>query len=68
MAIGNVVDELPHSPTALAIGRIELLVRQAPHGLTQLRRGRGDLVDPLLETQRAGFVFTDRVARIVHMF
>ena len=47
VAVSHVMDGLTHRPAARPVRRVELLVRQAAHGLAELRRRRGDGVDAL---------------------
>ena len=70
VAIGEMMDDLPHRPTLGAIGRVQLRIRQPAHGLPQALRCFCDVADPGGAALRRGvdvsIELADRIAQINH--
>src|SRR5258708_2201531 len=70
MALGDVMRDLPHRPSAVAVGGFDLLRRQTLHRGTHGRGSLRDLVDQfvsLLLVRRTGkSKFSDGITRIAH--
>src|SRR5258708_6379424 len=72
MAVRDVMSDLAHSPALGAVGRIELLLREAFHRGAQVTWRLPDVVEQFLSPFRCGwtvvFKLADGIAQVGHCF